>query len=83
MAEAASRLAHDSVTKTLLRGASQLVSVAARPDHGIRPLDSRLGRDVALKVLPPKVTDDPSRLERFDREARAIADLNHRHIVTL
>jgi serine/threonine protein kinase len=48
-----------------------------------RARDARLGRDVALKVLPPEVTREPGRLERFDREARAIAALNHPHIVTL
>ncbi len=48
-----------------------------------RARDSRLGRDVALKVLPEAVASRPDRLARFEREARTIAALNHPSIVTL
>jgi serine/threonine protein kinase len=42
--------------------------------------DRKLGRNVAIKVLPAGLADDPDRLARFEREARALAALNHRHI---
>ena len=48
-----------------------------------RATDIRLGRDVALKVLPPDMASDPDRLARFQREARAVAALNHPNVVTL
>jgi serine/threonine protein kinase len=48
-----------------------------------RARDTRLDRMVAIKVLSPCITTDPSFLERFDREARAISQLNHPHICTL
>ena len=48
-----------------------------------RAHDSKLGRDIALKVLPSKTAADPDRLKRFQREARAVAALNHPHIVTI
>jgi TolB-like protein/Tfp pilus assembly protein PilF len=48
-----------------------------------RASDPRLGRDVAIKVLPAEMALDPDRLARFQREARALASLNHAHIVTI
>src|SRR5580658_4435289 len=48
-----------------------------------RAQDSRLGRDVALKVLPPEVASDPARQRRFETEARAVAALNHPNIVAI
>ncbi|MEO8100769.1 MAG: bifunctional serine/threonine-protein kinase/formylglycine-generating enzyme family protein [Acidobacteriota bacterium] len=48
-----------------------------------RARDTRLGRDVALKILPVKVAGDASRRQRFETEARAVAALNHPNIVAL
>ena len=45
-----------------------------------RARDVHLGRDVALKILPPRFADDPERLARFTREARLLAALNHPRI---
>jgi len=48
-----------------------------------RARDSRLNRDVAIKVLPPAFTADAERRARFEREAQTVAGLSHPHIVSL
>ena len=45
--------------------------------------DTRLSRDVAIKVLPPALTDHPDRLARFEREARVLASLSHPGIAAI
>ena len=51
--------------------------------HVYRARDTRLGREVAIKVLPPVFTEHPERLARFEREARLLASLNHANIATV
>jgi Tol biopolymer transport system component len=48
-----------------------------------RATDTKLGRDVALKILPGSFASDPARMARFEREARALASLNHPHIAQI
>ena len=48
-----------------------------------RARDTRLGREVALKILPDAFTRDPDRVARFRREANVLAALNHPHICTV
>ena len=59
--------------------------VLASHRHGevYRARDNRLGRDVAVKVLPGSLADNAQARERFEREARAVSKLNHPHICTL
>ena len=63
-----SRLGHYDVTAKIGEG-----------DMGevYRARDTKLDRDVALKVLPEAFTQDPDRLARFEREAKGLASLNH------
>jgi serine/threonine-protein kinase len=48
-----------------------------------RARDTKLGREVALKVLPPAFASDPERLARFDREAKTLAALNHSNVAQI
>ena len=48
-----------------------------------RARDTKLGRDVAIKVLPPAFIADPARLARFEREARVVAALNHPNVAAI
>jgi eukaryotic-like serine/threonine-protein kinase len=66
-------------------GAYQIVSLVGAGGMGevYRARDTRLGRTVAIKVLPERLADRPDLRDRFEREARTIASLNHPHICTL
>jgi eukaryotic-like serine/threonine-protein kinase len=66
-------------------GQYEIVSLLGAGGMGevFRARDTKLNRDVAIKVLPGTVADDPERRERFEREARTIAALNHPNIVTI
>ena len=48
-----------------------------------RATDTKLGRDVAVKILPDAVARDPERLARFGREAKTLAALNHPHVAQI
>ncbi|HEX2463707.1 MAG TPA: protein kinase, partial [Thermoanaerobaculia bacterium] len=66
-------------------GAFEVLSPLGKGGMGevYRARDTRLGREVAIKVLPEALAQDPERLARFEREARVLASLNHPNIATL
>ncbi len=72
--EVGSRLGHYDVTALIGQGGMGEV---------YRARDTKLGRDVALKVLPDLFADHPERLARFQREARVLASLNHPNIASI
>jgi Tol biopolymer transport system component/tRNA A-37 threonylcarbamoyl transferase component Bud32 len=66
-------------------GPYEIVSVLGAGAMGevYRARDTRLNRDVAIKVLPPVFARDPERRSRFEREARAVAAINHPNILSV
>jgi serine/threonine protein kinase len=66
-------------------GADEIVALIGAGGMGevYRARDTRLHRDVALKVLPELFAADPDRLARFKREAQLLASLNHPHIAAI
>jgi eukaryotic-like serine/threonine-protein kinase len=86
--EAAARNLDEDQNPSLLGeqiGSYQVLSVLGRGGMGVvyRALDTRLGRDVAIKVLPAALSTDADRLRRFEQEARATGQLNHPNILTI
>src|SRR5574341_2095698 len=69
-----SKLAHYEIVGTL--GAGGMGEV-------YRARDTKLDREVAIKILPDAFATDPERLARFDREAKALAALNDPHIAQI
>jgi len=66
-------------------GAHEITGVLGRGGMGevYRARDTKLKRDVAIKILPEEFSSDPERIARFHREARAIAALNHANIAAI
>ena len=66
-------------------GAYEILTLLGQGGMGevYRARDTRLHRDVAVKVLPPAVAADPDRLRRFEQEARAVAALSHPNILAV
>jgi len=75
---------HSTLTGRRL-GAYQILAPIGAGGMGevYRARDTRLGREVAIKLLPPAFTSHPDRLARFEREARVLASLNHPHIAAI
>jgi len=82
---AAQSLAHKQSWAGRQVGHYQVVSLIGSGGMGevYRARDSRLGRDVALKVLPVAYSTNPEWLRRFEREARAAGQLNHPNVLTV
>jgi Tol biopolymer transport system component len=74
-----------SITIGSLLGSYEITSPLGEGGMGVvyRARDTKLGRDVAIKVLPDAFAGDPDRLQRFRREAQVLASLNHSNIAQI
>jgi serine/threonine protein kinase/Tol biopolymer transport system component len=74
-----------TITPGTRLGAYEIVAPLGSGGMGevYRALDARLGREVAVKVLPASVSSDPAALARFEREARAVGALSHPNIISI
>jgi serine/threonine protein kinase len=66
-------------------GSYEILSLLGKGGMGevYRARDSKLNREVAIKILPEEFTTDPDRVTRFHREAQSVAALNHPNIATI
>src|ERR1700687_5789173 len=69
-----STIAHYRITSKLGEGGMGAV---------YRATDTKLNRDVAIKVLPQAFAEEPARMQRFEREAQVLASLNHPNIAAI
>ena len=71
-----------SVTIGTQLGSHEITALLGKGGMGevYRARDTRLKRDVAIKILPDEFSRDPERVARFQREAEALAALNHQNI---
>lgn len=86
--EAAAQMFQEQRNRSMIgrqMGSYQIVSLLGTGGMGevYEARDAKLGRNVAIKVLPREFTHDPERLSRFQREARMLAALNHPNIATI
>ena len=82
---AAERASHKPLSPKTRLGPYEITALIGSGGMGevYRARDTRLGRDVAIKILPVIFANDPDRLRRFEQEARAVAALNHPNILSV